>query len=419
VETKTKVVAVIGGGAAGMMAAVSASANGAKVLLFEKNINLGAKVMISGGGRCNLTTGILDVRKVLENYPRGAKFLTKAMFNFGPEDVMKWFEDHGVKLKTEEDLRVFPVSNDGREVVVVFEKVMRENGVEVHFESCVFNIERAAVGAGFIIKLTDGMEYQADAVIISVGGNAYRQTGSTGDGYEFARRLGHNITKLMPSLGAMVVREGFLMRLPGISFKNAGLSLVSADGKRTYMRNGPFLFTHKGVSGPAVFALSAMAAFEEYDVRNPLKLFINFFPDASVENFKIRFDSLVNANGKKHLMGLLDMILPKSLADLIVAIAAVEKTLPVAELNREQRKIVFNLLVRFNLNITGRVSGDEFVTAGGVDLDEVDSSTMQSKICQGLYFAGEVLNVDGFTGGFNLQAAWATGSLAGFRSTEN
>ena len=399
-----------------MMAAVSASASGAKVLLFEKNKNLGAKVLISGGGRCNLTTGIMDVRKVLENYPRGGKFLTKAMFNFGPEDVMKWFEDHGVKLKTEEDLRVFPVSNDGREVVGVFEKAMKENGVEVHLEACVLDIERVGIGANgevFKIMLTDGMDFEADSVIITVGGNAYRQTGSTGDGYEFARKLGHTITKLAPSLGAMVVREGFLMRLPGISFKKAGLSLVSADGKRIFKRSGPFLFTHKGVSGPAVFALSAMAAFEEYDVRNPLKLFINFFPDENDDNFKKRFDSLINSNGKKHLMGLLDMILPKSLADLIVAISAVGKDLPVAELNREQRKTVFDLLVRFELNITGRVSGDEFVTAGGVDLNEVDSSTMQSKICPGLYFAGEVLDVDGYTGGFNLQAAWATGHLAG------
>ena len=411
-----KTIAVLGGGAAGMMAAVAAAA-GARVILFEKNKYLGAKVLISGGGRCNVTTGIFDVRKLMENYPRGAKFLLSAMFRFPPEKVREWFETHGVPLKIEEDLRIFPVSNNGHDVVGALEAELRRLNVEVMVGADVVDVRKInnyeLIINNFVITLKDGREFEADAVVVTTGGNAYRHTGSTGDGYAFAKNFGHAITPLGASLNSFLTSQIFVKKLAGVSFEKVALMMKSFDGTRVFKRTGPIVFTHHGVSGPAVFAMSAAAAFEAYDRAKPMSLFLNFFADETAEALRAKFIALQERAGKKFLVNFLDMFLPRSLCLLFTEILKLDSQLFAAKLTREEREKILELMQNFPLSVIGRGAGDEFVTAGGVALEEVNTNTMESKKQPGLFFAGEILDVDGFTGGFNLQASWAMGKLAG------
>jgi predicted flavoprotein YhiN len=456
-----KTVAIIGGGAAGMMAAVCCAERlveiwgDAKVVLLERNDKLGAKVMLSGGGRCNLTTGLLDVKKVLENYPRGAKFLMGAMFAFSPQKAREWFEEKGIELKVESDSRVFPVSDNGKEVVAMFEKELERLGVEVRFKSAVSRITggvaNGVAGAGaegtkvFKIEFEGGGQIVVDAVIVASGGNAFSFTGSKGDGYGFARSFGHTIVPLAPSLSSFAVSDDFISRLAGVSFpkvvltfegvggagagatvdvvgadshKSSGAGVVGERKPVSYQRTGGFVFTHAGISGPAVFALSSMAAYESLDVSPKPKIKINFFPDLKKEDLKKKIQLMTEHAGKKTVVNFLDMLLPKSLSEVIVWKLGFDPTLRAADLSREQREKLVEQLSAFDLTVKSKSSGDEFVTAGGVDTDEVDASTMQSKLRRGLFFAGEVLNVDAFTGGFNLQSAWATGKMAGVKAAE-
>ncbi len=408
-----KTIGIIGGGAAGMMAAIAAKEKNpdAEVMLFEKNSYFGAKVAISGGGRCNLTTAFSDVKSVLSNYPRGAKFLTKAMSFFSPRDVMAWFEAHGLRLKVEDNSRVFPLNNEGSSVVEALGKELTKLGVLIHLNSVVKDVVKE--GDVFRIIFYGNREVAVDSLILTTGGNVYRQTGSSGDGYAFAKKLGHTITRLAPSLGMLEVAEGSVTDLAGESFPKAELTLSSDDGQKVFKRSGPFLFTHRGVSGPAVFALSALAAYEEIRPEKPMKLTVNFMPDEQPDILKRRFDSIIDANGKKHPLAILDILLPRNLAKHIARSLALDPEIHAARLSKEQRRAMLMKISGFELAVTGRGAGDEFVTAGGVDTNEINPYTMGSKKCPGLFFAGEILDVDGFTGGFNLQSAWCTGRLAG------
>jgi len=396
-----------------MMAAVAAASVGAgddggsavKVTLFEKNFYLGAKVLLSGGGRCNLTTGISDIKKVLENYPRGAKFLRTAMYGFGPEKVCEWFENHGVRLKTEEDLRVFPASDNGKDVVAVLQNEMKRLGVEVKTSAQVIAVEK--MENGFEIKTREGSSFMADKVVLTTGGSAYRQTGSSGDGYRFAVSLGHSITALAPSLSSFLIEGDDLPA--GVSFKNVGLALKI--GGHEFRRTGPCLFTHNGLTGPAVFALSSMAAYETVSADSPAVLNIDFFPDE--KDLEKRLLKLFDEHGKKRLVNIMDILLPHSFCGVFLQKCMLGFDVSGGKIDRMQRKIILKNLKEFEIKAVGRAAGDEFVTAGGVKLEEIDHKTMESKIVPGLYFAGEIMDVDGFTGGFNLQAAWATGRLAG------
>lgn len=407
-----KKVAVIGGGAAGLMAAAAAKEANPEcgVTLFEKNASPGAKVIISGGGRCNVTTGILDVKELLKNYPRGAKFLMTAMYRFPPERVKEWLESRGVPLKTEADLRVFPKSDNGKDVVGALTFNLRENGVEIRCSSAVERITKK--GTQFKISLKGGAEETADAVIVTTGGNAYRQTGSTGDGYAFAQALGHKITPLGPSLSAWVAAEPWIKDLAGVAFKKAKLTLKTSGGK-TYERVGPFLFTHRGVSGPAVFALSGYTAYEPVTEKTPLHLAIDLFPEEPAESVMKKCVDLMQKNPQKKMENFLDILLPKSMCGTLVSLLGIKANTIAGNVTKDQRGLLVRLFKALPVTVIGRSAGEEFVTAGGVDVSEVNANTMESKICPGLYFAGEILDVDGFTGGFNLQASWATGSLAG------
>lgn len=411
--TLQKSVAIIGGGAAGLMSAYFAKLNHPDyhVALYEKNAYVGAKVIISGGGRCNVTTGILDIKKVLQNYPRGSEFLRTAIQNFPPEAVISWFESQGVPLKTEEDLRVFPVSNNGKHVVGALENALREMGVEIHCNTHIIEISKTS--AGFLIETKAGPKPLVDAIILTTGGNAYRQTGSTGDGYAFAKNLGHTITELAPSLSNFHLQEHWAKELSGISFKKAGLTFISNDSTTTFKRSGPFLFTHKGISGPAIFAISGMAAYQKFDTQKPAKLLIDFFPDQKSEQLDVHLQELISANSAKKIVSIVGQLLPHRVAESILAISTLPDSLTGANLSKVQRQKLVEILKATPVTITGRGAGDEFVTAGGVPTTEIDAKTMQSKICPGLFFAGEIMDIDGFTGGFNLQASWASGALAG------
>jgi predicted Rossmann fold flavoprotein len=409
--------AIIGGGAAGLMTAatlVDASPR-TEVFLLERNDGLGKKVIISGGGRCNVTTGITDVRTVLSKYPRGSKFLSSAMYTFPPSAVKEWFESRGVPLKIEDDLRVFPVSDDGEDIVRVFERLFRDaKGVHVMLRTHVTGVTKRGDGT-FAVAIRGEEPLIVDTVVLTTGGQAYRHTGSTGDGYAFAQSLGHGLTPLAPSLNAFFTKETWPAELSGLSFTSA--TFTAKRGKGTSF-TGPFLFTHRGVSGPAVFALSSLVAFERYDKETPLEIAIDLFPDLTADAFRDRIAAALKDAPAKLFRNVLATIMAKSLAELCAEQAQLPGDRRADQVPKTAIADCVRWLKSIPLHVVQRGAGDEFVTAGGIPLSEIDPSTMESKICPGLYFAGEIMDVDGFTGGFNLQASWAAGRLAGLHIAE-
>lgn len=405
-------IAIIGGGAAGLMTAATLLEHPSdhEILLIEKNPILGQKVMISGGGRCNVTTGYQDVKTVLAHYPRGNKFLLSAMHRFPPASVYAWFEQHGVPLKTEEDLRVFPQSDNGRDVVGVFEALFHASDrLRVLTKTAVTGVERQ--GERFLLRLKDHAEpLLVDALVLTTGGQAYRHTGSTGDGYAFAQALGHSLTPLAPSLNSFFTKETWVKDISGMSFERA---TITAKRDKDFARTGPFMFTHKGITGPAVFALSGMIAFESYDVQAPLNITLDLLPDTSYEQLLQQFEHLRREHGKKAPDNVLALLIPKALALLVCHLCKINIDQHAADLRKDELQAMCRWIKATPLTVIGRGAGDEFVTAGGIPLNEVNPSTMESTLCPGLFFAGEILDIDGFTGGFNLQASWATGRLAG------
>lgn len=404
-------IAIIGAGAAGLMTAATLleSHADAKIFLIEKNDGLGKKVILSGGGRCNVTTGIQEIKTVLTKYPRGGKFLSSAMYNFPPESVYQWFEAHGVPLKTEEDLRVFPQSNNGKDIVGVFEKLFRDSNLNILLKTQVTQVTKQNDQFALTLK-GEEKPLLVNALILTTGGQAYRHTGSTGDGYAFAQGLGHTTTPLAPSLNSFFTKETWPATLSGLSFERATITAVR---NKKHSHTGPFLFTHKGISGPAVFAVSSLVAFEAYDPVHPLDVTIDLFPDQSETDLRHDLESAVIQNPKKSTLNVLAYLVSKSFAEAVCN----ELNLPLdkhaAELSKQDLSKIITWVKAIPLHVIGRGAGDEFVTAGGINLKEVDPSTMRSKICPNLYFAGEILDVDGYTGGFNLQASWAMGRLAG------
>lgn len=403
-------IAIIGGGAAGMMCAATINELNPRgqVFLIEKNDSLGKKVIISGGGRCNVTTGFDDLKIVLSKYPRGEKFLISAMTRFSPTAVYQWFEDHGVPLKCETDMRVFPQSDDGHDVVGAFQTVFAKSKTKLLLEHTVKQLEKK--DGGFSITFKNGETLVADRVVLALGGQAYRQTGSSGDGYTLAESLGHHITPLAPSLHSFITKEKWPKSISGLSFAEAE---ITVSGQKKYSFTGPFLFTHSGISGPAVFALSSLSAFEVWGPTASLPIFINLAPALNSEELLEKLKQNIAANPKKVFKNSLFGIVPQSIAELVCQENAISLEKKNAELSTAELTKVAKWLQSIPLHAVGRGSGDEFVTAGGVETSEIDPKTMASKLCPGLYFAGEIINVDGFTGGYNLQASWATGHAAG------
>lgn len=408
-------IAIIGGGAAGLMAAATANELNPKadIFLLEKNNELGKKVIISGGGRCNVTTGIEEITEVLQKYPRGAKFLQSAMRNFPPNEVREWFETHGVPLKCEDDMRVFPVSDNGQDIVTVFKKIFSKNKTNLLIRHQVTNIVKA--DDQFIVEIKDQEPIKIDRVILSLGGQAYRHTGSTGDGYALAENLGHHVTPLAPSLNSFITQEKWPNILSGVSFVKA---TISANGDKHESFAGPFLFTHTGISGPAVFALSSLVAFQDYEPKKALPITIDLLPDCATEKLIEDIKLAMKQSPKKSFKNTIHAFVPLSMAEVIANLLKIPLEKKNAEIGNQMINNVTNFIKKLPLSVIGRGAGSEFVTAGGVELNEVDPRTMESKLVPGLFFAGEILNVDGFTGGFNLQASWATGRLAGANCTK-
>jgi predicted Rossmann fold flavoprotein len=404
-------IVIIGGGAAGLMAAASLAETypNRRVTLIERNADLGRKVKISGGGRCNVTTGLDDLAAVLGRYPRGAAFLRAAMTEFPPVAVQAWFEAHGVPLKTEGDGRVFPVSNRGEDVVGAFERVFRLRRVEVLTGRSVAGLERS--GRRFAAALGGkGETLEADRVVLAAGGQAYRHTGSQGDGYGLAEALGHRITPLAASLSAFVVKETWPAEVAGVSLTAAR---VTAKGQQALSFAGPLMFTHRGVTGPAVFAVSALTAFETATPAHPLPITLDLLPASSAESLAKLLVARCNEQPTRFFLNTLATVVPRSLAEVCCRETGLPDDRHAGKVGKKDARRVVGWLKAVPLEVTARPAGEEFVTAGGVDLSEVNPQTMESRIVPGLFFAGEVLDIDGFTGGFNLQAAWCTGRLAG------
>lgn len=411
-------IAIIGGGAAGMMVAATLLETeiNAEIYLFESNNILGKKVSISGGGRCNLTTGITDKAILLSKYTRGARFLIPAFYVFSPDKVISWFESKGVPLKREDDFRIFPKSDLGTDVIKVFEKILKAKAF-IHLNESVKKITPLP-GEGFYLE-TKNKSYSFNIVVITSGGNAYGHTGSKGDGYNFAKSCNHTITKLGPSLNSFEVKQEWCKTLAGISLPNVKLEYMQREKSKISV-NGPFLFTHFGISGPVTFALSSHLAFEEISKENPKE--ISFFPVAN-SNFDFWNKELLDTfaqSPKKQVKHTLSKHLPKRLAYEILTLCKANPDKKSNEVSKEERKNIAKAFSgQIKLALISRMKGDEFVTAGGIKLDEVNKNTMESKITPNLYFAGEILDVDGLTGGFNLQSAWATGRLAGLSIAKN
>ena len=403
-------VIVIGAGAAGLIASGAAGENGKEVIVIEKNDKPARKVMITGKGRCNVTNNCSLINELISNVPTNGRFLYGAFSKFMPIDTMELLEDLGVPLKVERGDRVFPVSDKASDVVDALNAYSQDSGakrIKGRVQSLI--IEDNKVKG---VVLEDGQELFADAVIVATGGASYPLTGSTGDGYELAKQAGHTIVALKPSLVPLVCHEGFCMDLQGLSLRNVEISVMDSESyKEVYRDFGEMLFTHFGVSGPLI--LSASAHLKDMKPRK-YEIHIDLKPALSYEQLdkRIQRDFLENSN--KNFINALDALLPKKLVPIIVRLVGVKPSVKVNQITKEIRAKLVNILKDLKVTVIGfRPIEEAIVTSGGVSTKEIDPKTMQSKLCEGLYFAGEVIDVDAYTGGFNLQIAYSTGYLAG------
>lgn len=399
-------IAVIGGGAAGAMAAGMAAQDGAQVLLFEKNAKLGRKLYITGKGRCNLTNAC-DVPTVLANVPRNPRFLYSALHAFGPEAVQAFFKAQGVALKTERGGRVFPVSDRAADIVDALYRFIKQAGVQL----VVSPVEEILTRSGRISGVRAyGKSYPADHVILATGGASYPLTGSTGDGYRFAQALGHTVVAPAPSLVPLVEQGAVCREMMGLSLRNVQVTAFE-NKKKIFSDQGEMLFTHFGVSGPLILSASAhMRRFEDRAYR--LEIDLKPALDENQLNRRLLHDFEEHKNSD--FINALGALLPRKLIPVIVERSGIGPRTKVHSVTREQRQALIALLKHFEIKIAGpRPLAEAIVTTGGVSVKEVDPATMASKKVPGLYFAGEVLDVDAYTGGFNLQIAWSTGFAAG------
>ena len=406
-------VTVIGGGAAGMMAAVRAAEGGAAVTLLEPNERLGKKLNITGKGRCNLTNDT-DVETVLANVPRNGRFLYSALSSLGPRDVMAFFEGLGVPLKVERGRRVFPVSDRAFDVSAALERRLRALRVRLVRDRAVSVLTEDGPD-GPRVRGVEGERgtYPADAVVLATGGISYPATGSTGEGHRIARELGHTVTPLRGSLVPLRERGGSCARMQGLALRNVRLT-AREDGKAVYTGQGELLFTHFGVSGPLVLSASAhLRRMGEV----PCRLDIDLKPALDEETLDRRLLSDFRSRANADLSNALDALLPRKMIPVMVDASGIPPGKKVHDLTRGDRRILRELFKGFPVEIAGpRPVTEAVVTSGGVDVREVRPATMESKRIGGLYFAGEILDVDAYTGGYNLQIAWSTGHAAGIAS---
>lgn len=407
---------IIGGGAAGLMAAGTAAQRGIDVTVVERNDRPARKVMITGKGRCNVTNNCTMINELVENVPTNGRFLHSAFSSFMPYDTMEFFENRGVELKIERGDRVFPVSDKAVDIVDALESFRKESGAKLVKGRAADLIIEDSVVKGVVLE--DGEKIYADSVIVSTGGASYTSTGSTGDGYELAKKAGHTIIEPKPSLVPLVCHEGFCMDLQGLSLRNIAISVYDTEKyKEIYNDFGEMIFTHFGVSGPVI--LSASAHLKDMKERK-YEIHIDLKPGLTYEQLDARVQRDFLECSNRNFINALDKLLPKKLVPIIVRLTGIKPSTKVNQVTREMRAKLVNLLKDLKLTVIGfRPLEEAIVTSGGVNTKEIDPKTMQSKLCKGLYFAGEVIDVDAYTGGFNLQIAFSTGHLAGQSVEEN
>ena len=410
-----KRVVVIGGGAAGLMAAVIAGREGAKVTLLEKMNYVGKKMGITGKGRCNITNAC-DMSDFIKNTPGNGKFLYGAYERFTNEDLLQLLHDAGLETKVERGGRVFPASDSALDVRNIFMKLMKHYGVDVHLEEPV---KKLLVDDGVVTGVvTDKETYLADAVVIATGGKSYPATGSTGDGYILAAQVGHKITDIRPSLVPIVTEESWVKDLMGLSLRNVELSVVAKNKVQAKMF-GEMMFTHFGITGPIVLSLShTVGKLMRKKNIGTIGLDINLKPALSPETLDKRLQKDFDLYSKKQLINGMKDLLPSRLIPLIIELAGSNPQKPINQISKEERQQIGYMLQHMPLTVKGlRPVEEAIVTAGGISLKEFNPKTMESKLVKGLYGAGEVLDIDAFTGGYNLQAAFSTGYVAAMHIT--
>ena len=404
-----KKVVIIGGGAAGLMAAVSACETGNRVTVVEKKTKPARKVLITGKGRCNVTNNC-DNETLISNMTKNGRFLHSAFAKFNTGDTMRFFESNGVPLKTERGNRVFPVSDKAVDIVDALVKATVKSGTEIKQGRVVDILTAENEVKGVVLE--DGTKLPADAVIIATGGKSYPATGSDGDGYILAEKLGHTVTEILPSLVPLKIHEGFCTKLMGLSLKNVTLSVFEEGRKKpVFVELGEMLFTHFGISGPLV--LSASAHMRKMGSK-PYTIKIDLKPALSCEQLDKRIQRDFSENTNKNFANSLDKLLPQKLIPVIVNLSGIEGDTKVNQITRTDRVRLCTVLKELTLHPTGFCDISEaIVTSGGISIKEINPADMQSKLINGLYFAGEIIDVDAYTGGFNLQIAFSTGNLAG------
>ena len=397
-------VIVIGGGPAGMFAAITAAQQGSRVLLLEANDRLGKKLLITGKGRCNVTNNCIS-QEVLQNIPRNGRFLYSALENFPPAQVMEFFENNSCPLKTERGNRVFPVSDKAQSILDCLKAQMHKHKVTV--QTAKVTEIMAENGAVTGVKTKTGV-ISAKKVILATGGVSYPTTGSTGDGYRMAQALGHTVTEIEGSLVPLETAGNTCQRMQGLSLRNVGVKLLNNKGKVLYKDFGELLFTHFGVSGPTVLSASAHLKGEG------CKLLLDLKPALDENKLNERILRDLDTYKNRAMENALTDLLPRSMIPVVLEMLSIPADLQANSLTKQQRRSLVDLLKAFPVEITGkRPVSEAIITSGGIKVSEIDPKTMESKLVTGLYFAGEIIDCDGYTGGFNLQIAWSTAYAAG------
>lgn len=428
-------VVIIGGGPAGMMSAITAAERGNNVILFEKMKTLGRKLLITGKGRCNITSSI-DIKDFIQNVPGNGKFLYSSFQNYTNRDIIDFLNKQGVKVKEERGNRMFPVSDKSKSVLDAFINKLNELKVDIRVNSRVTKIE-VQDGKVVGIRYNNNILEKADKIIIAIGGLSYPATGSTGDGYKIVQELGHNITKIKPSLVPIIVADknietqesikkskyrdsiNLCKELQGLTLKNVSIKIINNDNKKIiYEDFGEMIFTHFGVSGPIILSGSAHLLryknVEELFNKGSIKLIIDLKPALTYEKLDSRVLRDFNAEKNKLFRNALDNLLPKKLIEPVIELSGINENKRVNEITKEERKEIIKILKEFTITLKAfRSIDDAIITAGGVDIKQINPKTMESKLVKGLFFAGEIIDVDAYTGGFNLQIAYSTGYTAG------
>ena len=410
-------VIVVGGGPAGMIAAWSATRGGNHVILIEKNNILGKKILITGKGRCNITSS-LDISDFIQNIPGNGRFLYSAFDNFSNIDIINLLKKEGVTVKEERGNRYFPISDKAEDVRFALEKTVKNSGVKIMLNTEVTGIELNEESKVKAVTLKNG-SISADKIILATGGKSYPLTGSTGDGYKIAKSVGHTIKNIRGSLVPLVADKNICSKLQGLSLRNVKILIEDTEkNKKIYEDFGEMLFTHFGVSGPTILSSSAhLLRYKDIDKKmkdRKIKLIIDLKPALSEEQLDARILRDFSEMKNKHFKNSLDNLLPKKMINTVIQKSEIDEEKEVNSITKEERLRLVKILKKFEITIEGfRPVEEAIVTAGGIDTKEINPKTMESKIIQGLYFAGEIIDVDAYTGGFNLQIAYSTGYTAG------